>query len=60
MTTTGIANLTNSNVFRVGQSVCVGTDGSQPFEGELDELDVYEPRSCAGGDFCHLPSRQRG
>ncbi len=41
MTTTGIANLTNSNVFRVGQSVCVGTDGSQPFVGELDELDLY-------------------
>jgi hypothetical protein len=41
MTTAGIANLTNADLFRAGQSVCVGTDGSQPFVGELDELDLY-------------------
>jgi autotransporter-associated beta strand protein len=40
VTTSGIANLTNSDMFRAGQSICVGTDGSVPFVGELDELDL--------------------
>ncbi len=41
VTTSGIANIKNSNVFRAGQSVCVGVDGSKPFAGELDEVDVF-------------------
>ena len=41
MITSGIANLTNPNTFRAGQSVCVGMDGSVPFEGDLDELDLW-------------------
>jgi subtilisin-like proprotein convertase family protein len=43
----GIANLTNSAMFRAGQSVCVapgvdGSDNTQPFEGDLDELDLWQ------------------
>jgi len=45
-TATGIANLTNSGQFRAGQSVCVargvgGADSTQPFAGDLDELDLW-------------------
>jgi hypothetical protein len=42
----GIANLNNSAMLRAGQSICVspgigGHDTSQPFVGELDELDLF-------------------
>jgi subtilisin-like proprotein convertase family protein len=41
-----IADISNSDMFRAGQSVCVspgvgGVDNSQPFEGDLDELDLW-------------------
>jgi hypothetical protein len=38
----GIANIINSDVFRAGQTVCVGVDTSRPFVGELDELGLYD------------------
>jgi autotransporter-associated beta strand protein len=38
---TNIVNITNTNTFRAGQTVCVGA-GVQPFLGELDELDLYD------------------
>jgi len=41
MTAPGIANIFNSDLFKAGQNICVGTDGSNPFVGELDELDVF-------------------
>jgi hypothetical protein len=42
-----IANINNTNKFRAGQSVCVspgvsGVDNSQPFVGDLDELDLWQ------------------
>jgi subtilisin-like proprotein convertase family protein len=45
-TNSGIANIINSNMFRAGQSVCVlpgidGSDNSQPFQGDLDEQDLW-------------------
>jgi subtilisin-like proprotein convertase family protein len=44
---TGIANISNSAVFRAGQSHCVApginnTDGTIPFRGDLDELDLWQ------------------
>jgi subtilisin-like proprotein convertase family protein len=46
---TGIANISNSVMFRAGQAVCVPpgipsgeNDGSQPLEGDLDELDLWQ------------------
>jgi subtilisin-like proprotein convertase family protein len=48
LTNAGIANLSNSVMFRAGQSVCVPpsygdlSDGSVPFVGSLDELDLYD------------------
>ena len=46
-TNSGIANILNSDMFRAGQSVCVppgigGSDNSQPFQGDLDELDLWQ------------------
>lgn len=41
VTASAIANISNSAVFRAGQNICVGTDGTEPFVGELDELDLY-------------------
>lgn len=41
VTTRGIANLTNNDMFMAGQSACVGTDGTEPFPGDLDELDLF-------------------
>ncbi len=47
ITTSGIANISNSAIFRVGQSVCdypaVGDppDGTVPLIGDLDELDLW-------------------
>jgi hypothetical protein len=41
MITGGILNLNNSAVFRAGQGACVGRDGTEPFVGELDELDLF-------------------
>jgi subtilisin-like proprotein convertase family protein len=43
----GIADLTNSAMFRAGQSVCVipgidGSDNTHPFIGDLDELDLWQ------------------
>lgn len=38
----GIADIYNSEPFRAGQSACIGTDGSLPFQGELDELRVFQ------------------
>ncbi len=42
ITTPGVASLANSSMFRAGQSICVGVDGTQPFVGELDELDLFD------------------
>jgi hypothetical protein len=41
VTTAGIADVNNSDKFRAGQSSCVGVDGTLPFVGELDELDLF-------------------
>jgi autotransporter-associated beta strand protein len=38
----GVADINNTEQLRIGQSVCVGVDGSQPFQGELDELDIID------------------
>ena len=43
----GIANVNNSGMFRAGQSVCVrpgvdGFDGTRPFVGELDRIDLFD------------------
>ena len=40
-TPAGIADINNADKFRAGQSSCVGVDGTLPFVGELDELDVF-------------------
>jgi autotransporter-associated beta strand protein len=40
--TPGVAYISNTNIFRIGQSQCVPLDGSQPFNGDLDELDVID------------------
>jgi subtilisin-like proprotein convertase family protein len=43
MTNASLAMVTNTNMFRAGQSVCVGTNGSiEPFVGDLDELDLFD------------------
>ncbi len=34
------ADINNLNQFRAGQTACTGVDGSQPFNGELDEIRV--------------------
>jgi hypothetical protein len=39
---TGIADIDNSSMFRAGPSVCDGVDGTTPFEGDLDELDLWQ------------------
>ena len=39
--TLGIINLSNAANFRVGQSVCSGSDSTAPFSGTLDELDMF-------------------
>jgi len=41
-TATAIAYISNSAVFRAGNSVCVGVNGTQPFVGELDALDLWD------------------
>jgi hypothetical protein len=41
ITAPGIANINNTDVFKAGQNICVGIDGSQPFVGDLDELDLF-------------------
>ncbi len=41
----GVANISNTTVFRAGQSICVpygnGSPLEEPFEGDLDELDLF-------------------
>ncbi len=37
----GVANILNFSQFRLGQNVCVGTDSTQPFIGDLDEVSLY-------------------
>lgn len=32
----------NDKPLRAGMSICVGVDGTQPFDGELDELMIFE------------------
>ncbi len=44
--TTGVADINNTNTFRIGQSVCVspgilGSDACQPFNGKIDELGIW-------------------
>jgi hypothetical protein len=40
-TVSGIADINNTDMFRAGQTVCVGVEGNQPFVGELDALDLW-------------------
>jgi hypothetical protein len=37
----GVTRIENSANFTVGRSVCVGVDGTEPFTGQMDEIDVF-------------------
>jgi hypothetical protein len=40
------ANIQNNAVFRFGTSVCVGSDGTVPLQGVLDEVSLYSRALC--------------
>lgn len=39
---TTVVNLQNTAPFRLGRSPCTGFDGTQPFTGQIDEVQLYD------------------
>ncbi len=46
--TAGITTLNNAANLTAGRSVCVGSDGTSPFTGQMDEISIYSRALTAG------------